>query len=124
MGSTVFPSTAPNLATWPAVNASRFAVPWVRARALALATAVVVALAFRTAGLATYGFSEDEIDKVLAIQQYRAGHFVANAEHPMLMKLAMWSSVAAADAWNGLAPVGGFANGVGRTFRGKWVFEF
>ena len=63
----MFPATAPDLATWPAVNASRFAVPWVRARALALATAVVVALAFRTAGLATYGFNEDEINKVHAI---------------------------------------------------------
>lgn len=65
---------------------------------------VVVALGFRTVGLSTYGFSEDEINKVDAIQQYRAGHFVANAEHPMLMKLAMWGSVAAADAWNRVAP--------------------
>src|SRR5262245_44735806 len=75
-----------------------------RVRTLALATAVAVALAFRTVGLATYGFSEDEINKVRAIEQYRAGHFVANAEHPMLMKLAMWSSVATADAWNRLVP--------------------
>lgn len=67
--------------------------------------AVVVALAFRTTGLSTYGFSEDEINKVHAIEQYRAGHYVANAEHPMLMKLAMWGSVATADAWNRHAPV-------------------
>ncbi len=65
---------------------------------------VVVAFAFRTVGLSTYGFSEDEINKVQAVQQYRAGHFGANAEHPMLMKLAMWGSVAAADAWNRLTP--------------------
>ena len=73
------------------------------ARVVALTIAFVVAFAFRTTALSTYGFS-DEINKVHAIEQYRAGHFVANAEHPMLMKLAMWGSVAAADGWNKVAP--------------------
>jgi hypothetical protein len=102
---TVFPTPAPNATPWPTANAGGLLVPLARARVFALSFAVIVALAFRTAALSTYGFSEDEINKVQAIQQYRAGHFVANAEHPMLMKLAMWGSVAAADAWNSIAPV-------------------
>ena len=67
--------------------------------------AVIVALALRTTGLSSYGFSEDEINKLHAVQQYRAGHFVANAEHPMLMKLAMWGSVAAVERWNRHVPL-------------------
>src|SRR5262249_15267121 len=47
---------------------------------------------------------DDEINKVRAIEQYRGGHFAANAEHPMLMKLAMWTSVDLARAWNRVAP--------------------
>ncbi len=71
---------------------------------MVLAAALIAAIAFRTVGLSTYGFSEDEINKVRAIESYRAGDFVANAEHPMLMKLAMWGSVGLADAWNAAAP--------------------
>jgi hypothetical protein len=103
--STVFPAPPPDVATWPTANAGGLSISGARARLLALAMAVVVALAFRTAGLSTYGFSEDEINKLHAVQQYRAGHFVANAEHPMLMKLAMWGSVAATDRWNRHAPL-------------------
>jgi len=73
-------------------------------RLILIAMVVVAALELRITGLSTYGFSEDEINKVHAIEQYRAGHFIVNAEHPMLMKLAMWSSVNAADAWNRVAP--------------------
>jgi hypothetical protein len=75
----------------------------------AITTIVLVAvlasgLGLRAAGLSAYGFSTDEINKVDAIAEYRRGHFGANAEHPMLMKLAMWASVEAADAWNRIAP--------------------
>jgi hypothetical protein len=100
--STIFPAPAPDVSAWPTAKAGGLAISGARARRLALAMAFVFALLFRTAGLSTYGFSDDEINKVHAIQQYRAGHLVANAEHPMLMKLAMWGSVAAADAWNRL----------------------
>jgi dolichyl-phosphate-mannose-protein mannosyltransferase len=67
---------------------------------------VVMALAFgvRAAGLSTYGFSEDEIQKVRAIEQYRYGRLSANAEHPMLMKIAMMASVDLASAWNRVVP--------------------
>ena len=68
--------------------------------------ATALAVTFRVSGLSTYGFSEDELNKVQAVEQYRAGHFSANAEHPMLMKLAMWGSTALADEWNRIAPPG------------------
>ena len=69
-------------------------------RAVAIAAAMLLSVAFRTSALSTYGFSSDELRKVDAIAQYSEGHFGANAEHPMLMKLAMWGSVHAANAWN------------------------
>src|SRR3954470_714119 len=87
--------------TWPLPNV--LSLPRVRTRVVATAAVLVAALVFRTAALSTYGFSEDEINKVAAIEAYRTGHFTANAEHPMLMKLTMWGSVAAATAWNGIA---------------------
>ena len=69
-----------------------------------LACATVVAATVRIGALDTYGFSADEINKVRAIEQYRAGQFRANAEHPMLMKLAMLGSVRLSEAWNRIAP--------------------
>jgi hypothetical protein len=80
------------------------AAPAARAKTIALTCAVLVAAVLRVAGLEVSGFSEDEINKVNAVEQYRAGHFGANAEHPMLMKLAMWGSVAIVEQWNHLAP--------------------
>jgi uncharacterized membrane protein len=38
------------------------------------------------------------------VDAYRRGEFSANAEHPMLMKLAIWASLSAADAWNERLP--------------------
>ena len=73
-------------------DARSFAVPRLRTSVI-VAALVVAAFAFRATALATYGFSEDEINKVRAIEAYRSGSFSANAEHPMLMKLAMWGSV-------------------------------
>jgi 4-amino-4-deoxy-L-arabinose transferase-like glycosyltransferase len=71
-----------------------------------LPATVILAFAVRTAALSTYGFSEDEVAKLRAVEAYRHGEFSANAEHPMLMKLAIWASLSAADAWNALAPPG------------------
>lgn len=71
---------------------------------LLLASIVVTALGLRLDGLDTYGFSEDEVAKVRAIEAYRRGDFSPNAEHPMLMKLMMWGSLAAAEQWNRMAP--------------------
>jgi hypothetical protein len=63
-----------------------------------------VALGFRVAALSTYGLSDDEVNKVRAVEQYRSGHFSANAEHPMLMKLAIWTTVELQRAWNLAVP--------------------
>ncbi|PYR41360.1 MAG: hypothetical protein DMF93_08540 [Acidobacteria bacterium] len=97
--------TQPTTAAWTAIDWP-FAASWARAKYVALAGAVVVALAFRLSALSAYGLSEDEINKLHAVEQYRAGRFTANAEHPMLMKLAMWGSVTVSDAWNATVPAG------------------
>ena len=92
--------------TWDAVSVRRrpLSLSWSRASVAVLVCATVIATAFRIRALDAYGFSDDEINKVRAIEQYRAGRFGANAEHPMLMKLAMWSSVEMMGAWNRMAP--------------------
>lgn len=62
--------------------------------------AVLLALVARLASLDASGFSEDEVAKLRAIEAYRQGQFSANAEHPMLLKLSIWATLAAADVWN------------------------
>jgi hypothetical protein len=89
--------------TWQDVPSQ--ALPWAHAKLVVLTLATVLAFGFRVNTLSSYGLSEDEINKVHAIEQYRSGHFNANAEHPMLMKLAMWGSVDLARAWNRVAPL-------------------
>jgi hypothetical protein len=69
-------------------------------RALILTLTVGSALVIRLSNLGASGFSEDETNKWRAVQAYRAGNFSANGEHPMLMKLAAWASITAADWWN------------------------
>jgi hypothetical protein len=93
----------PNATTvWPADVT--VPMPWARVPVAALAIATLLAMVVRTSALATYGLSEDELNKVHAIERYREGHFTANAEHPMFMKLAMWGSVGLARVWNQAAP--------------------
>jgi 4-amino-4-deoxy-L-arabinose transferase-like glycosyltransferase len=82
----------------------RFAVSRVAATAAVIAAVMALAFGLRAAALSTYGFSEDEINKVRAIEAYRAGHLSANGEHPMLMKLAMLASVDASRVWNRIVP--------------------
>ena len=72
--------------------------------ALTLTVIVAAGVMFRTTALATYGFSDDEVTKLRAVQAYSRGEFAVNAEHPMLMKAAIWGSVRAADGWNRLTP--------------------
>jgi len=71
---------------------------------LTLTAIVAVAMTFRLGGLATYGLSDDEVTKIRATEAYARGDFSVNAEHPMLMKLAVWSSVGIANQWNKAAP--------------------
>lgn len=96
--------STPQPVTWPLVSLDRLALSRASVRAILLAAVTIIALGVRTPALSTYGLSEDEINKVRAIEQYRRGHFGANAEHPMLMKLAMWGSLELAGGWNRLAP--------------------
>src|SRR5207248_11256099 len=63
-------------ATWQ--EASSQALPWVRTKIVGLVLATALALTFRIGALSTYGFSEDELNKVHAIEQYRKGDFGAN----------------------------------------------
>jgi hypothetical protein len=93
----------PRVPDWSDESVLRLARVRAHARAFALTAAVILSASFRMMSLGTYGFSDDEINKVNAIAEYRAGNFSANAEHPMLMKLAMWGSVALADRWNRIA---------------------
>jgi hypothetical protein len=73
-------------------------------RLLALVLLAGVSLGFRCFHLDAYGFSEDETNKLRAIEAYRHFDFSANAEHPMIMKVAMLASTEAADVWNTVAP--------------------
>lgn len=71
---------------------------------IALTTIVGLALTFRLSGLATYGLSDDEVTKYRAAEAYSHGDFTVNAEHPMLMKLAVRASLSAANKWNQIGP--------------------
>src|SRR6266702_3239999 len=101
MATAAFPST--RASTWPLLSLERFAISRARASALLLVAVTVLAFGVRFAALSTFGLSEDEINKVRAIEQYRHARFGANAEHPMLMKMAMWGSLELAGAWNRVA---------------------
>jgi hypothetical protein len=68
--------------------------------ALALTAILMAAVTFRTTALSTYGLSDDEVTKFHAAEAYARGDFGVNAEHPMLMKLAVWGSLGVADRWN------------------------
>ena len=74
-----------------------------RALVLVVAVLMMAAAGIRCYQLGASGFSEDEINKVKAVRAYASGEFSENAEHPMVMKLAMWASMSAADTWNGTA---------------------
>jgi len=105
--STAMPTvsiTSPRPAAWRKGSAGTLSLSWPRASVVVLTCATFLAAVIRIGALDTYGFSEDEINKVRAIEEYRAGEFGANAEHPMLMKLAMLGSVELSEAWNRVAP--------------------
>ena len=67
----------------------------------ALSVLVLVGFGFRVTGLSSEGLSEDELNKLNAVTEYRAhGLTSANGEHPFLMKAALLVSVVACDNWN------------------------
>lgn len=73
---------------------------------LALALAIIVGFGLRVVQLGAEGLSEDELNKLHAVEDYRAhGLTAANGEHPMLMKALLTVSVVAAETWNGFSTV-------------------
>src|SRR5207253_3349449 len=72
----------------------------------ALALLVILGFGFRAAHLGAEGLSEDELNKLSAVADYRAhGLTSANGEHPMLMKAMLTASVVVAERWNSTALV-------------------
>jgi len=67
----------------------------------ALIVLVVAGFGFRVAGLSADGLSEDELNKLNAVADYRAhGLTGANGEHPMLMKACQAVTIILAEKWN------------------------
>lgn len=78
-------------------------------RAFVVAALVLVLLGgfcLRAYRLDAEGLSEDELNKVRAVDEYRQrGITSANGEHPFLMKALMTLSVVAVEGWNASSPV-------------------
>jgi len=74
--------------------------------AAVLSVLVIAGFGFRAAGLSSEGLSEDELNKLVAVNDYRAhGLTSANGEHPFLMKAMLAVSVIAAEKWNATSVV-------------------
>jgi len=68
---------------------------------IALVVLTVAGFCFRVTGLSAEGLSEDELNKLAAVADYRAhGLTGANGEHPMLMKALQAASIIIAEKWN------------------------
>jgi predicted membrane-bound dolichyl-phosphate-mannose-protein mannosyltransferase len=75
-----------------------------RALVITLALLVVVGSAFRLMHLSAEGLSEDELNKLEAVNDYREhGLTAANGEHPFLMKALQTATVVFADKWNSVS---------------------
>jgi hypothetical protein len=68
---------------------------------VALVLVIAAGFGFRASGLGAEGLSEDELNKLRTVADYRTrGLTSTNGEHPFLMKALMTASVAAAEHWN------------------------
>ena len=68
---------------------------------IALIVLTVAGFGFRVTSLSAEGLSEDELNKLNAVADYRAhGLTGANGEHPMLMKAFQAASIILAEKWN------------------------
>lgn len=67
----------------------------------ALALIILVGFGFRAVNLGAEGLSEDELNKLRAVEDYRAhGLTATNGEHPFLMKALLTASVVVTERWN------------------------
>jgi hypothetical protein len=72
---------------------------------VALCTFTLVGLGLRIYRLGSESLSEDELNKVKAVAEYREkGLTPANGEHPFLMKAMLAASIILSEHWNDLAP--------------------
>jgi predicted membrane-bound dolichyl-phosphate-mannose-protein mannosyltransferase len=68
---------------------------------VALSLLILAGLGFRAASLGAEALSEDELNKLEAVADYRAhGLTAANGEHPFLMKAMQAVSIIAVEKWN------------------------
>jgi hypothetical protein len=71
-----------------------------------IAVLILSGFGFRIAGLSAEGLSDDELNKLYAVTEYRAhGLTSINSEHPLLMKALLTFSLVAAEKWNATALV-------------------
>src|SRR4029078_5349679 len=71
---------------------------------IALVVLTVAGFGFRVTSLSAEGLSEDELNKLNTVADYRAhGLTGANGEHPMLMKAFQTASIILAEKWNNIA---------------------
>ena len=100
MSSPAIPFTTAGLRPDLFTGARTLSVPRVLLAA-ALCVLVVAGFALRAGGLSSEGLSEDELNKLDAVNEYRAhGLTSANGEHPFLMKALLTLSVIAAEHWD------------------------
>ena len=67
----------------------------------ALVVLIVAGFGFRVNGLSAEGLSEDELNKLNAVADYRVNGLTgANGEHPMLMKALQAATIILAEKWN------------------------
>ncbi|MET0625591.1 MAG: glycosyltransferase family 39 protein [Pyrinomonadaceae bacterium] len=73
--------------------------------AVALALFVLAGLGLRVYRLGAESLSEDELNKVRAVAEYRErGLTPANGEHPFLMKALLAASIVCSEGWNAAVP--------------------